>query len=601
MRQARALLEDFLPFAILRQNHAFAPIIRGYVPWLPLVALLGLLASIFEGIGIGMLVPLAALFLPGGASLAQTMPEPIRTIAEAAIALDPPDRMFALAIAIVALVLLRGLVQAANNILIANIDVKIGRDIRNALSARILALEYPFFLKHDSARLVQIISADSWSVSDAVKSALTMVPAMAGLSVFSALLIWVDWRLFLIVLAGAAAVQLVLLTLERRQKALSFTAMSDNHALGDRMLSIVNGMRVIRIFGQQQGEQCNFESASGRVGSSMFAARRLAAFVLPTVDLFIALIFIAILVAAYRFQLSIAEVTTFLLLLSRAQPHSHIISQARTGMASVQGSVSEVKWLLEQTNPPAVQQAANPDFSIDQPIRFHSISYAFPASSSVAIDNASFTIEPGSVTALIGQSGSGKTTIVNLLCRLIDPSSGSIHHGDRPAGLIAAADWRSRIAIAGQDIDLMEGSIADNIRYGRPDADIAEIRQAAEDAGVSGFAAQLNSGLDAQVGLGGIKLSGGQRQRIGLARALLRRPDLLILDEATNSVDAITEQEIMRLLMQHRHFRTAIVISHRRSTLSACDNGIVIDQGAIVEAGPLAALAYYRAMTGSRT
>ena len=598
---------------LLNARSVFAPVISAYAPLLPLVALLGLLASLLEGIGIGMLVPLAALSLSGGASLPAALPQPIRSIAELVIALDPQDRMLALASVVVTLVLLRGLVQAANNILIANIEVKMGRDIRNALSARILALDYPFFLKHQASRLVQIISADSWSVSDAVKSALTMVPAAAGLLVFCALLVWVDWRLFLIVLAGAVLVQMALLMLERRQKSLSLSATDANHALGDRMLAIVNAMRVIRIFGQQQAEQRQFENASAQVGNRMFAARRLAAFVLPTVDLFIALIFIAILIAAYRFQLSIAEVTTFLLLLSRAQPHAHVISQARTGMASVQGAISEVQWLLQQEGPRA--QLAQQDFRIDQPIHFRGVSYAFPARDAVASDpvdsddgaqdqaaisNVSFTLEPGSITALIGPSGSGKTTLANLVCRLLEPSTGAVQVGDIAATDIAPALWRSRMAIAGQNTGLTQGSIADNIRYGRPDASAEDVAQAAQDAGVSEFAHALADGLETEVGISGLSLSGGQRQRIGLARAMLRRPDVLILDEATNSVDAMSEQHIMQLLAQRRHFTTALVISHRRSTLAACDYGIVLDGGKIVETGPVQSLAYYRAMAGQR-
>jgi len=154
--------------------------------------------------------------------------------------------------------------------------------------------------------------------------------------------------------------------------------------------------------------------------------------------------------------------------------------------------------------------------------------------------------------------------------------------------------------VAGQDVMLIDGSVADNIAYGRPGASRGEIEDAATVAGAAGFIAALPGGYDASVGYEGLNLSGGQRQRIGLARALLRKPDLLILDEATNAVDALSETEIMRLLAEHRHFRTALVISHRHSTLSACANGVVVEHGRVVEAGPLATLAYYRNMTGER-
>jgi subfamily B ATP-binding cassette protein MsbA len=163
---------------------------------------------------------------------------------------------------------------------------------------------------------------------------------------------------------------------------------------------------------------------------------------------------------------------------------------------------------------------------------------------------------------------------------------------------IGAEAWRERIAIAGQDIELVEGTVAENIAYGRPEAAQADIEEAARTAGADVFVAGLPEGYATRVGQGGMRLSGGQRQRIGIARALLREPDLLILDEATNAVDAISEQELMKLLSEHRHFRTALVISHRRSTVSVCQDGIVIDHGEIREAGPLRQLEYYRSMAG---
>jgi subfamily B ATP-binding cassette protein MsbA len=145
-------------------------------------------------------------------------------------------------------------------------------------------------------------------------------------------------------------------------------------------------------------------------------------------------------------------------------------------------------------------------------------------------------------------------------------------------------------------VGLFDGTIREAIAYGRPDASDADIVEAARAAGADGFIDALPQGLDARVGEGGGNLSGGQRQRLGLARALLKRPDLLILDEATNAVDAVTENEIMALLQERRWFRTALVISHRASTLSACSAAIVLADGRVVEAGPLRETSYHTAM-----
>jgi subfamily B ATP-binding cassette protein MsbA len=208
------------------------------------------------------------------------------------------------------------------------------------------------------------------------------------------------------------------------------------------------------------------------------------------------------------------------------------------------------------------------------------------------------TIRPGVATALVGASGAGKSSFVDLIARLAEPQSGTIYHGDEPIGSFEAESWRSHVAIAGQNVELVDATIAENIAYGVPGASRSEIEEAARAAGASSFIESLRDGYATQLGFAGLKLSGGERQRISLARALLRRPDLLILDEATSAVDALAEQEIMELLASKRWFHGALVISHRRSTLALCEDGIVLDSGRLVEAGRLRSLDYYRRMTG---
>jgi subfamily B ATP-binding cassette protein MsbA len=154
--------------------------------------------------------------------------------------------------------------------------------------------------------------------------------------------------------------------------------------------------------------------------------------------------------------------------------------------------------------------------------------------------------------------------------------------------------WLSHVGLAGQDIDLIDGTIAENIAYGRPEAPIEEIMEAARLADVDTFVRQLPAAYSTRVGNRGLALSGGQRQRIGIARALLRKPQILIFDEATNAVDGVSEATILKIL---RHpDRTSVVISHRMSTTDWCDDGVVIDHGCIIEAGALTSLTAYRQM-----
>jgi ABC-type multidrug transport system fused ATPase/permease subunit len=190
----------------------------------------------------------------------------------------------------------------------------------------------------------------------------------------------------------------------------------------------------------------------------------------------------------------------------------------------------------------------------------------------------------------VGWSGAGKSTLTNLLFRFYDPDKGSITLDGIPLQRLDLAWWRGQLAIAGQDADLIGGTIRDNIAYGKEGASSEEIVDAAKRASVHDFILTLPQGYDTQVGSRGALLSGGQRQRIGIARALVRRSAILVLDEATNSVDSMTEEDILCSLEELRGQMTIIVIAHRLSTTRTADHVVALAEGRVVEAGPPAEL-----------
>lgn len=578
-----------------RRESPLAGIRRRILPFVPAVAGLGLLASLLEGAGIGLFVPLLALMLDNTAST--SMPEPLRAAANLFSGASFQARILLFSAAIVGLIVLKNVAQAANEWLLVIIRARIGRDIRNGLAKSLLSVDYPFFLEQETARLTRIVSTDSWLMVEAANSALTLIPAVTALVVFGVLLALLNFKLFLLVLVGAAVVQGTVYLLERRQLRLSYKFTESSQLLWHRHLTLLQAPRVIRLFGQQRREQQRAAAAIERLWLSLRATSYLNAMVHPAVDALIALLFLTLLLVGYWSGMSIPAITAFLLLLTRAQPHAKTISRARLGIASYEGSMREVDWLLSQAGPTAAADEVDDDLRLDRPISFESVSFAYP-NGTRAIDQVAFTIEPGTTTALMGDSGSGKTTLVNLLCRLIEPQSGAIRLGGEPVDKIDPGSWRRRIAVAGQDSDLVNATVAENIAYGRPDASAAEIEAVARAAGADGFIAALPQGYDTPVGPQGINLSGGQRQRIGVARALLLNPDLLIFDEATNAVDALSDIEIVKLATEHRHFQTMLIISHRRSTIAACQNGIVLQDGKVTEAGALEGLAYFRSMAG---
>ncbi|PVY79035.1 ATP-binding cassette subfamily B protein [Tamilnaduibacter salinus] len=217
-------------------------------------------------------------------------------------------------------------------------------------------------------------------------------------------------------------------------------------------------------------------------------------------------------------------------------------------------------------------------------VAFDNVAFHY-ASSGDGVDGVSLSVPAGNTLALVGATGSGKSTLVKLLLRFYDPEQGEIRIDGHPIQSVTLRSLRQAIGLVSQDVYLFEGSIRENIAYGRPDADSSAIEQAARTAEAWDFISALPDGLDTAVGERGVRLSGGQRQRLSLARALLKDPPILVLDEATSAVDNETEAAIQRSLEHIGHERTVIMIAHRLSTIVNADDIVVVEKGRITERG----------------
>jgi subfamily B ATP-binding cassette protein MsbA len=571
------------------------PILRRYLWSVPIVAGLGLLGGVLEGLGIGLLVPLLTGLLNSGELTSGSLP--LLVLSRFASMFDPSLRLPAIAFTILCLVMTKAVVVIVNLTFVSWLTGRAGHDIRCALSHRLLTLDYSFFLIHQPACLTNIVATESWKVSEGVRVAFSMATATAVIVAYSVLLISVSWKWFLVTIVGVVFIRSVQSVFASQLGDLSETVTRTNSRLADRMYLIVDAIRSIRVFGQEAREQQTFTDASEQVRQAIFKLERASSRMAPMPEVMLSFLFLSVLLGTHAAGMTIPVTVTFLVLLYRMQPHVIAINQARLDLAELKGSISEVEWLLSAEAQRNLTSAPRPAKPIDGSIVFERVSFAYPGQpDGTALSSVSFVLRENRITALIGRSGAGKSTIVNLLCRLLDPTEGRITAGGADLTLIDAKRWRERIGLAGQDVDLVDGSIAENIAYGRPDASFAEIIEAAQLADADGFIRNLPNGYDTRVGNRGLSLSGGQRQRIGLARALVRKPEILILDEATNAIDGLSESNIVSILRDRSRCPTVIVISHRQSTLVYCEDGVVLENGSVVESGPLNNLKFYKDM-----
>jgi ABC-type multidrug transport system fused ATPase/permease subunit len=357
----------------------------------------------------------------------------------------------------------------------------------------------------------------------------------------------------------------------------------EHDSIADIMLATLQGMRTLRAFGLEQEWRRRFEAASGKVERTSVTFERYYTLVSATIQIGYIFLLVAIVFISSRIEIPFSSTLTFVALLYRLQPNVRELQSNVLAILQLQASISSVVEMLDRTDKRYFGTGGEPFGGLRKEIRFEHVSLSYPGAASPSLDRINAVLPAGSVTAIVGPSGAGKTTIVNLLLGLYRQDTGAILVDGVHLDRLSRDSWLARIAVAGQDVDLVEGTVSYNLRLAAPRATLPAMRAAAAIVRMDGVLEGLSQGFDSWIGNRGLKLSGGQRQRLGIARALLREPDILLLDEATSALDRGLELAILSATLDRLAGRTLVIVTHRPEIAMLADQVICMDAGRVVE------------------
>lgn len=572
------------PSSFAQAIRTLAPVMRDRWWTIPVLVVLGILAALTEGIGIGLLIPLFATMFGSGAG-SETAGAFLGGLGAG---MSEEERVRVLVAIVLVLVVARALIQFSYDAVSVWFGGLLVHRLHRSLFRRLLDVGYAYFGDKETGALFEIVRGRTWIVSEAVAHASRALISLCTIAVFTLLLMLISPMLTLFAAIGAGVVALVIHRVTKRVRPIGDEAVAVGNALSGVVIAALRNMRVIRLFGQEDRAFARLDAVSEK---DRVAARRLGvigAAIQPATELAYVPIFLGILIGAWASGLDLATLIGFLVLLYRLQPHVRRLDQIRVEIAGMMPMVDQVVDLLRREGKPFVPSGDAPFERLEREIRFERVGFAYEsghAERGRAVEEIDLVIPADRTTALVGESGSGKSTLLNLLFRLYDPTSGRILVDGRPLQRLDLAAWRGRLAFAGQDAEIVGETIRDAISFGHPQADARAVEKAARRAHAEEFIRRLPQGYDTPIGEGGLQLSAGQRQRLGLARALVREPSVLVLDEATSALDAISEHHIQAALAELAGAITMVVVAHRLSTIRNADHVVVLQGGRVVEEG----------------
>lgn len=500
-----------------------------------------------------------------------------------------PDLLFLISGSVFVAFAVRGFASYGEAITMSVIGQRIICDLQNRLFSHLMKLDLNFYHRNSSGELISRFTNDimlmRYSVSNVIVG---LGKDLTSLIVLIAIMFYRDWMLASIAFFLLPSIVLPISKISRRMRKVTYNTQDEFGKITSQLSQIFQGMRVVKTYGMEPYEISRVESATERVYQLITKATRIRATTSPIIEVLGGLT--TTLIIAYggwqvlKGTRTAGEFISFtgalLLCYDPLKRLGNLNTSLQEGLSAAQRVFETI-----DTQPLIINKnTAKPITDIQGRLTFKNVSFTYPNGTS-ALSDINLSVSQGKSIALVGSSGSGKSTFINLIPRFYDITDGEILIDDVSIQDITVTSLRSHIALVSQEITLFDDTIRNNIAYGRFGAGDQDIIDAATSAAAHDFIMKLPKGYDTIVGENGVMLSGGQRQRIAIARAMLKNAPILLLDEATSALDTHSERHVQGALEALMQGKTTIIVAHRLSTIINVDTIYVMDQGRIVEVG----------------
>ena len=538
----------------------------------------GVLASIAESVGLTLVIMLVYVMISGGNG-------PFANASAVGLLGHTTDTLARMPIAtagiIVALVIAKGVLVTVFELLAHHVGLIATERARTRIFRVYLSAPYLQINGDNHAELIHHVTHEASSVASAVVNVANVAINLGAVAIYALYIAYISTILggsFLVLgLIGLAAGSFWARTVAERGAALN----QDQDRLFHRLLQAVTSLRTIRIVGSERFFLAGFDGASREITRTSIKLATADHVGRPVRDVGLLLTMGSFLYIAHRAATPLTHIITVVALLYRVLPHITAVEDIGRALLAELDPLRNAMRIIAAD--PGSSPAERRRFEgLNDRISLENIGFTYPGNDYPSLNDVSFAIIRGSVTTIAGGSGCGKTTLLNILTRLYPPDTGNVLVDGVPLDTIDRAAWTARLGFAGQDVELIDASLRENVRFGRDDVSDEDIAAALEIVEAEEFLARTHLDLNAPLGDRGLSLSGGQRQRVGLARAIAARPDILLLDEALNSVDMGMEDRILTRLREYLPEATFVIVTHRNN-IDDADVSIRLDWGWVTE------------------